>query len=138
MYGLCPICSEEGVFDDHSEHGNYDIFYCHTCDGWFNSERSQVAQKKETNQMLEKLIFDVTPSNTIRVFAYFPKEEEEWKCMDWFAANSLSHFFEFTSVWGAWDKQDDHMISFELPITLKEFIKKKFENFWCETEIRLG
>lgn len=87
--------------------------------------------------MLEKIVFDQTPSNSIRVWLHFNKDND-FEIMNKLTRSDLWSFLQFSSVWGGYDKRELGMVSFEIPMTLKDFIKKKFESYYCETVIRLG
>jgi len=77
-----------------------------------------------------KLVFMRTPFETIRVWMYYPIQEE-----DRILKSNEFKLFQLLSIWGGVDKrilngkQNEGGFSWELPLSLKEYIKEKFEQY---------
>ena len=72
--------------------------------------------------MFEKLVFDLTPHNTIRLWAYFKEEEFH------FLNNSpIKKALEWLSCWNGWDKRGNGMVSWEFPIELADFFFARYK-----------
>lgn len=70
---------------------------------------------------MDKMHIEQTPHNTIRVWMYFDEEHHN------VVLKSAEYaFFQFVCAWGGYDKREKGMYSWELPMSLKEFIKEKF------------
>ena len=72
--------------------------------------------------MFEKIIFDVSPHNTIRGWFYF--DEKDFHFINESPAKTA---FDFLSCWGGFDKRDSGMISWELPISLAEYFYERYK-----------
>jgi hypothetical protein len=75
---------------------------------------------------MNKIIFDVTPYNTIRVWVYFEKNENENQEFNNFLKSPMGEFFGFVNCWGGYDKREIGLVSWELPLSLASFIIEKF------------
>ena len=71
--------------------------------------------------MFEKFIFDVSPHNTIRLWAYF-KEEDFHLVKDSLASTA----FTFLSCWHGADKREAGMLSWEFPVSLSEYFYERY------------
>lgn len=68
-----------------------------------------------------KLHFDMTVHNSIRVWMYFDEKERNI-----IQKSKEYNMFEYLSVWGGHDKVEKDMYSWELPLSLSQWIKERF------------
>lgn len=80
---------------------------------------------------MNKLQFIQTPHNTIRVWLYFDEEHHNV-----ILKSNEYMLFQLVCAWGGYDKREKGVYSWELPMSLKQFIKEKFANFPnCEINV---
>jgi hypothetical protein len=70
-----------------------------------------------------KLVFSKTTNNTIRVWMYFNKEQ-----LHFIQTSKDYQLFQLLSIWGGYDKSEEDCFSWELPMSLKYFLKQKYED----------
>ena len=73
--------------------------------------------------MFNKLIFDLTPHSTMRLWAYF--DEEDFHAV---LNSPVRHAFDYLCCWLSYDKREKGLLSWEFPIELAEFFYNRYSD----------
>jgi hypothetical protein len=76
-----------------------------------------------------KLKFFKTPYNSIRVWMEF-----NWGITEKIMLTKEYQLFQNLSIWGGYDKREDGLFSWELSLTLTDWIKERFGHY-CTIEL---